>query len=98
MAHDGNMQIPQSVARFNRRVTNPIQRLWAGRAPTFGILEHVAERFGALAIRAHRTRIDHFAGVSAIGVLRPDQLEHVNVSIVSVMRFAGRPHFGQVVS
>lgn len=35
------MQIPQGVARFNRVVTNPIQRLWAGRAPTFGILEHV---------------------------------------------------------
>lgn len=46
MAHDGNMQIPQSVARFNRRVTNPIQRLWAGRAPTFGILEHVGRKSG----------------------------------------------------
>lgn len=40
------MQIPQSVARFNRRVTNPIQRLWAGRAPTFGILEHVGRKSG----------------------------------------------------
>lgn len=46
MAHDGDMQIPQSVARFNRRVTNPIQRLWAGRAPTFGILEHVGRKSG----------------------------------------------------
>ncbi|MGH3725707.1 MAG: nitroreductase family deazaflavin-dependent oxidoreductase, partial [Mycobacterium sp.] len=26
------MQIPQSVARFNKYVTNPVQRLWAGWA------------------------------------------------------------------
>jgi hypothetical protein len=36
-----DMQLPQWLARFNRHVTNPIQRLWAGWAPTFGILEHV---------------------------------------------------------
>lgn len=30
-----HMQMPQWVARLNRHVTNPIQRLWAGRAPTF---------------------------------------------------------------
>ncbi len=35
------MQLPQWLARFNRYVTNPIQRIWAGFAPTFGILEHV---------------------------------------------------------
>lgn len=40
------MQIPQWVARANRYVTNPIQRLWAGRAPTFGILEHVGRKSG----------------------------------------------------
>src|SRR5690625_3517950 len=37
---DDAMQLPQWLARFNRYVTNPIQRLWAGWAPTFGILEH----------------------------------------------------------
>ncbi len=26
----GAMQIPQWVARFNKYVTNPIQKLWAG--------------------------------------------------------------------
>jgi deazaflavin-dependent oxidoreductase (nitroreductase family) len=38
------MQLPQGLARFNRHVTNPIQRLWAGSAPTFGIVEHVGRR------------------------------------------------------
>jgi hypothetical protein len=26
------MQLPQWLARFNRYVTNPVQRMWAGRA------------------------------------------------------------------
>jgi len=40
------MQLPQWLARFNRHVTNPIQRLWAGGAPGFAILEHVGRRSG----------------------------------------------------
>ena len=40
------MQLPQWLARFNRYVTNPIQRLWAGWIPAHGILEHVGRRSG----------------------------------------------------
>ncbi len=40
------MQLPQRLARFNRHVTNPIQRMWAGWAPSYGILEHVGRRSG----------------------------------------------------
>jgi hypothetical protein len=40
------MQLPQWLARFNRHFTNPIQSLWAGWAPTFGILEHVGRKSG----------------------------------------------------
>jgi deazaflavin-dependent oxidoreductase (nitroreductase family) len=40
------MQLPQGLARFNRHVTNPIQRMWAGWAPSYGILEHVGRRSG----------------------------------------------------
>lgn len=40
------MQLPQGLARFNRYVTNPIQRMWAGRIPLHGILEHVGRRSG----------------------------------------------------
>jgi hypothetical protein len=38
------MQLPQWLARFNRYVTNPVQRLWAGYAPGMGILEHVGRK------------------------------------------------------
>ena len=41
------MQLPQWLARFNRHVTNPVQRLWAGFVPTMGILDHVGRRSGA---------------------------------------------------
>jgi hypothetical protein len=41
------MQLPQRLARFNRHVTNPIQRMRAGWAPSFGILEHVGRKSGS---------------------------------------------------
>ena len=50
------MQLPQRLARFNRYVTNPIQRMWAGWAPSFGILEHVGRRSG----KAYRTPLNVF--------------------------------------
>jgi len=50
------MQLPQWLARFNRHVTNPIQRIWAGFAPTMGILEHVGRRSG----RPYRTPLSVF--------------------------------------
>lgn len=53
------MQLPQWLARFNRHVTNPIQRLWAGWAPTFGILKHVGRRSGA----SYRTPLSVFSTV-----------------------------------
>lgn len=50
------MQLPQWLARFNRHVTNPIQRMWAGRAPGFGILEHLGRKSG----KTYRTPLNVF--------------------------------------
>ncbi len=70
------MQLPQGLARFNRHVTNPIQRLWAGRVPPFGILEHVGRRSG----RQYRTplnvfpaQIDGEPGVALLLTYGPDR-------------------------
>jgi hypothetical protein len=38
------MQLPQWLARFNRYFT--IQWMWAGWAPTMGILEHIGRKSG----------------------------------------------------
>lgn len=50
------MPIPRAVARFNRVVTNPVQRLWAGRIPGFAIVEHAGRRSGA----TYRTPVNAF--------------------------------------
>lgn len=53
---DSGMQMPQALARFNRHVTNPIQRMWAGRIPLHAILEHTGRRSG----RSYRTPLAMF--------------------------------------
>ncbi|WP_439032444.1 nitroreductase family deazaflavin-dependent oxidoreductase [Gordonia terrae] len=42
------MRIPRAVARFNKVVTNPIQRLWAPRLAPYAIVEHVGRKSGTL--------------------------------------------------
>jgi deazaflavin-dependent oxidoreductase (nitroreductase family) len=48
--------LPRALARFNRYVTNPIQRRWAGRLPGYGIIEHVGRKSG----RTYRTPVSAF--------------------------------------
>lgn len=47
------MHAPRALARFNRHVTNPIQRRWAGTIPYHGIIEHTGRRSG----RSYRTPV-----------------------------------------
>ena len=39
-------QVPRSVARFNKRVTNPIQMRWAPYVPPWAVIEHRGRRTG----------------------------------------------------
>ena len=59
------MQLPQWLARFNRHFTTPIQRLWAGWAPTFGILEHVGRKSG----KPYRTPLTVFSTDDGVAIL-----------------------------
>ena len=59
------MQLPQWLARFNRYFTNPIQRMWAGWAPTMGILEHVGRKSG----KPYRTPLSVFSTDYGVAVL-----------------------------
>ena len=59
------MQLPQWLARFNRHFTNPIQRLWAGWAPTFGILEHVGRKSG----KPYHTPLTVFSTDDGVAIL-----------------------------
>jgi deazaflavin-dependent oxidoreductase (nitroreductase family) len=59
------MKLPQRLARFNRHVTNPVQRLWAGWAPGMGVLEHVGRRSG----RVYRTPLMVFSTGEGVAIL-----------------------------
>lgn len=60
-----DVQLPQWLARFNRHVTNPIQMMWAGWAPLFGILEHVGLKSG----RRYRTPLNVFSTTDGVAIL-----------------------------
>jgi deazaflavin-dependent oxidoreductase (nitroreductase family) len=70
------MQIPQSAARFNRYVTNPVGRMFAGWLPPLGIVEHVGRRSG----KPYRTPVTVFSaavdgkpGVAIVLTYGPDR-------------------------
>jgi deazaflavin-dependent oxidoreductase (nitroreductase family) len=70
------MQLPQRLARFNRHVTNPVQRLWAGHLPPFGILEHVGRRSGrtySTPLNVFPADIDGTPGVVIVLTYGPDR-------------------------
>jgi deazaflavin-dependent oxidoreductase (nitroreductase family) len=51
------MPLPAALARFNRRVTNPVVRTFAGRLPLFAIVVHQGRSSG----RRYRTPVNAFA-------------------------------------
>jgi deazaflavin-dependent oxidoreductase (nitroreductase family) len=52
------MPLPRALGRFNRRVTNPIVRSFAGRLPGFAIVVHRGRTSG----RQYRTPVNAFQG------------------------------------
>lgn len=70
------MQLPQGLARFNRHVTNPIQRLWAGWAPSFAIIEHVGRKSGKqfrTPVSAFDATVDGKPGIAVALSYGPDR-------------------------
>lgn len=90
---NGLMKLPQRLARFNRHVTNPVQRLWAGWAPGMGVLEHVGRRSG----RVYRTPLMVFSteeGVAILLTYGPDRdwLKNLNAAGGGRLLRHGRSH------
>lgn len=59
------MRLPQWLAEFNRYVTNPIQRVWAGFVPAMGIIEHRGRRSG----KQYRTPVNVFPTDDGLAIL-----------------------------
>jgi len=89
------VQLPQRLARFNRHVTNPIQRMWAGWAPLFGILEHAGRRSGKpyrTPLTVFNADVDGKPGVAILLFYGPerDWLKNLNAAGGARMRRHGK--------
>lgn len=89
------MQFPQGLARFNKRVTNPIQRMWAGRIPLHGILEHNGRRSGTpyrTPLAVFNADIDGKPGVAILLTYGPnrDWLKNIEAAGGGRMRRHGK--------
>ncbi|OBG80492.1 peptidase [Mycobacterium sp. E802] len=85
------MQLPQWLARVNRYVTNPIQKLWAGWAPLYGILEHVGRTSGT----RYRTPLSVFPTDEGVAILltygpNRDWLKNITAAGHAQMRRHGK--------
>jgi deazaflavin-dependent oxidoreductase (nitroreductase family) len=85
------MQLPQWLARFNRYVTNPVQRMWAGWAPGMAILEHVGRKSG----KQYRTPLNVFPtedGVAIVLTYGPnrDWLKNITAAGSAHMKHRGK--------
>jgi deazaflavin-dependent oxidoreductase (nitroreductase family) len=89
------MQHPQGLARFNRHVTNPIQRMWAGWAPTFAVIEHVGRRSGTTyrtPVTGFKAEVDGKPGVAVLLTCGPDRdwLKNLKAADGGRMRHYGK--------
>jgi len=50
------MPLPRAIAKFQRRVTNPLVRLWAPVLPGYGVVIHTGRRSG----KTYRTPLNVF--------------------------------------
>ncbi|MFC5750459.1 nitroreductase family deazaflavin-dependent oxidoreductase [Actinomadura rugatobispora] len=81
----------RAVARFNRRVTNPIQRLWAPHLPYFALIEHTGRKSG----RSYRTPVMAFVEGGTISVMLNYGAESDWVRNVQAAGSAGVRHRGR---
>ncbi|MDQ6804277.1 MAG: nitroreductase/quinone reductase family protein [Actinomycetota bacterium] len=86
------VKIPRSVARFNRVVTNPIQRQWAWLLPPWAVVCHRGRRSG----RVYRTPVFAFKRGRRLAIVilygeESDWLRNVLAGGAQVVR-AGRTY------
>lgn len=85
------MRVPRRVARFNKRVTNPLARAISPWLPNLGTLEHVGRKSGA----RYRTPLLVFKTHDGYAILvgygpQTDWLKNVLAGGPTVLRKRGR--------
>ena len=86
------MPLPQSLARFNRRVTNKVTRPFAAWLPGFGVVTHVGRRTGTV----YRTPVNAFRSGDgydfALTYGAGDWVRNVEAAGTAELRTRGRVH------
>lgn len=85
------MHLPRALARINRRIINPIQRLYAGTIPFHGIVEHTGRRTG----KGYRTPVLVFGAPTGFTMIVGYGLESDWVRNVLASDGAGLRHRGR---
>ena len=86
------VELSRRVARFNRRINNPIQRQYAWLVPPWAIVVHRGRKSG----RVYRTPVDAFRSGDSLSVVilygeRSDWIQNVLAGGAQVVR-AGRTY------
>ncbi|HJT95569.1 MAG TPA: nitroreductase family deazaflavin-dependent oxidoreductase [Mycobacterium sp.] len=79
------------IAKVNKRVTNPVQRLWAHRLPYMAVIEHVGRKSG----NSYRTPVMAFVEGSELSVVLNYGAKSDWVSNVQAAGSAGVVHRGR---
>lgn len=59
------MPVPRAIAKFQRRVTNPLVRLWAPILPGYGVVVHTGRRSGTV----YRTPLNVFRAPGGFAIV-----------------------------
>ena len=89
------MRVPRAVARFNRRVTNPLAVRFGGWAPLNGRLEHVGRKSGKpyrTPLTVFNAEVDGKPGVAILLTYGPDRdwLKNLNAAGSARMQRHGK--------
>jgi deazaflavin-dependent oxidoreductase (nitroreductase family) len=81
------IELSRRVARFNRRINNPIQRQYAWLVPPWAIIVHRGRKTG----RVYRTPVDAFRSGSSLAIVilygeRSDWVQNVLAGGAQVVR------------
>jgi deazaflavin-dependent oxidoreductase (nitroreductase family) len=81
----------RAIARFNKRVTNPIQQLWAPHLPYMAVIEHIGRKSG----KSYQTPVMAFVEGGELAVVLNYGTESDWVRNVQVAGSAGVVHRGK---
>ena len=88
------MPVMERIAEYNRKVTNPLMRPWAGWAPTLAAVEHVGRRSG----NRYRTPLMVFDTHDGLAIMLPYGLNRDWIRNLTAAGCARVQRYGKTVA